>query len=316
MCRFGITPESIFSDPVLTPAAKVLYGVLRMFGNAETGLCCPSIDQLAEASCLSHASVERSLKALRESGWVVAEVLITAKAKRSKYTFPRDEQLSLKMRESAGGVSHKMRETTPPLSLKMRESDPQNEGESHYKVGTDNRTDAVLTSYQANPKEPAPSAGENSARGNGAPSTAKPLTTPALLNVDAILTATDADLLPRRTDLDLDAIFQTFLRLQKKFRRTRHLPALAQRAIYILGHSPDIVPALTQAEIERIVTNWLEANIPAKVQGLFLPSVKFPDELGWEVCLRFGTWNAEKPAPDSGSVLDLVKTGVEQGAMP
>ena len=69
--KFGRLDADVAADRALTPSAKLVYAVLRMFQNPQTGQCNPSRAMLAEATGLHIKSVGRSIKILVDNLYLV-----------------------------------------------------------------------------------------------------------------------------------------------------------------------------------------------------------------------------------------------------
>jgi hypothetical protein len=68
--RFAPIPEQLLFDPAIDPTAKCVYAVLMRHGMTP-GDCYPSHKRIGELLGMSPRSIQRPLRALEESGWVL-----------------------------------------------------------------------------------------------------------------------------------------------------------------------------------------------------------------------------------------------------
>ena len=80
--RWGKMPLTVASDPALPATAKLVFSLLAMCHNEETKQCNPSQSQLAEYAGTSRSSIQRSVQALTEHGYVKQQSI---KGRRSEY---------------------------------------------------------------------------------------------------------------------------------------------------------------------------------------------------------------------------------------
>ena len=102
--RWGKMPLTVASDPALPAAAKVVFAVLEMHHNEQTGQCNPSHQQLAEATGMNRGTVARSLRELRDRGYIQHDA---KRGVRTKYkmmqnaTFEMSQKASFEMMQNA-----------------------------------------------------------------------------------------------------------------------------------------------------------------------------------------------------------------------
>jgi hypothetical protein len=104
-------PYGVFSDPDLTPAAKLVYGRLKLY-SGKVGHCCPKQETLAQEVCLKKRQLRNVLVELRDAGWIS---LVRARTN-CVYTVYPERQLIATLETPESGNKLPVRAATDCLS--------------------------------------------------------------------------------------------------------------------------------------------------------------------------------------------------------